>query len=169
MSWTDQQASVSWTGPAEASVSWQGPAEASVSWQGPAEASVSWRNQRGIGELDGTSGGIGELDGTSGGIGELDGTSGASGWTGQPEAESWSCSWRDEQRRHLPRCGRRHSPRRRREQADDSRPSSRGTKISRRLILGYLGGLFCHDSVQRLHGRARKHGRGDEELILNIY
>ncbi len=32
---------------------------------------------------------------------------------------------------------------------------SRGTKISRRLI---LGGLFCHESVQRLHGRARKHG-----------
>ncbi len=42
---------------------------------------------------------------------------------------------------------------------------SRGTKISRRLI---LGGLFCHESVQRLHGRARNTGRGDTELLLNI-
>ncbi len=45
---------------------------------------------------------------------------------------------------------------------------SRGTKISRRLILGFLGGLFCHDRRQRLHGGARNTGRGDEELLLNV-
>ncbi len=46
-------------------------------------------------------------------------------------------------------------------------PPSRGTKISRRLILGYLGGLFCHDGVMKLHGGARNTERGDEELLSN--
>ncbi len=99
-----------------------------MSWTGPAEASVNW-----MAPADGTNGGLGELAGTSGGIGELDGTSGgisifAGGGTLFAAGGS---------RLMIP-----------------GHPS-RGTKISRRLI---LGGLFCHESVQRLHGGARKHG-----------
>ncbi len=96
----------------------------------------------GIGELDGASGGIGELDGTSGGIGELDGTSGGigeldgiSGGIGKLDGTSGGIDELDgisggisivagESRLMIP-----------------GHPS-RGTKISRRLI---LGGLFCHD------------------------
>ncbi len=93
------------------------------------------RISEGIGELDGTSGGIGELNGTSGGIGELDGISGSISIIAGGS------------RLMIP-----------------GHPS-RGTKISRRLI---LGGLFCHESVQRLYGGARNTERGDEELLSNF-
>ncbi len=91
------------------------------------------RTSGGIGELDGTSGGIGELDGTSGGIGELDGTSG-----GIAIIAGGS-------RLMIP-----------------GHPS-RGTKISRRLI---LGGLFCHDWVQEV---ARKSQETRNEETKNFF
>ncbi len=48
---------------------------------------------------------------------------------------------------------------------------SRGTKISRRLILGsFLGGLFCRDSVQEV-ARKSQETRNEEtkNFFLNIY
>ncbi len=104
----------------------------------------------GIGELDGTSGGIGELDGTSGGIGELDGTrggigelDGTSGGIGELDGISGGISIvAGGSRLMIP-----------------GHPS-RGTRISRRLI---LGGLFCHEAVQEVARRSQK-TRNEETL-----
>ncbi len=108
---------------------------------------------RGIGELAGTSGGIGELDGTSGGIGELDGTSGGNGELNGTSggisifAGGGTLFAAGGSRLMIP-----------------GHPL-RGTKISRRLI---LGGLFCHDRHQGgCTEEPGNMGRGDTELLLN--
>ncbi len=155
---------MSWTEPAEASVSWTEPAEASVNWMEPAGGLGELAGTSGgIGELDGTSGGIGELAGTSGGIGELDGTSGGigelagtSGGIGELDGTSGGIDELDGISGGISIVaggGTLFA-------AGGSKlmipgHPSRGTKISRRLI---LGGLFCRELRQEAARRNQEHG-----------